>query len=571
MSNAPPQRRKSRRSTTKNLPVIRQEGYNIAGNPSTSQLGSASDVPRHIRYDTDSAQIVYQNPDQQHQLAHEHQQHQLTHEHQQHQLAHEHQQYQLTHEHQQHHLPHQHQQHHLPHQQHHLPHQQHQLPHEHQQHQLPHEHLQHQLLHEHQQHHYYGLTYPSTSRTSFPPSFRGEVPAPRRSLLSGDYPRVAGPDRNARSRQAPKFQVAYSLAPMRFQEEEFMDGVVYRVGESGIQRRITREYALPPVRPPRVVGSVSDSSGVSASAAGSTSAPAPSVPAHIPAPAPSVPAHVPVPAPSVTMQIPAPESVVYSPQGAYDAKNAVHKAVAKAASEIVMRDALNKCCLPTTSEKQATARQALLDSCHVSTKDWAVQNLGALYKTVTVPVTDLLSSFGSVARGVVQRAYGLRMSVWSEEDEAAHKRMIIPDLVDETTLTFIYGDTLSLNDNSSQTVQYAFEHVGITDVALDAVWTAGYGQYVDSLKALANILATSAAAIFCRLQEHRDGVRRSINFSAAAFRGIYDKLLLLIKETIMTTPHLLQRWEKYIVHLLKRGCKIAGIDYSRYTISNLQS
>ncbi|KAG1893230.1 uncharacterized protein F5891DRAFT_1196681 [Suillus fuscotomentosus] len=267
MSNAPPQCRKSRRSTTKNLPVIRQEGYNIAGNPSTSQLGSTSDVPRHIRYDTDSAQIVYQNPDQQHQLVHKHQQHQLVHEHQQYQLMHQHQQ--------------------------------HQLPHQHQQHQLLHEHLQHQLPHEHQQHHYYGLTYPSTSRTSFPPSFCGEV-----------------------SRQAPKFQVAYSLAPMRFQEEEFMDGVVYRVGESGIQRRITREYALPPVRPPRVVGSVSDSSGVSAStsvpvsmsasAAGSMSAPAPSVPAHIPAPAPSVPAHIPVPTPSVTMQIPAPKSVVYS-------------------------------------------------------------------------------------------------------------------------------------------------------------------------------------------------------------------------------------------------------------------
>ncbi|KAG1848437.1 hypothetical protein F4604DRAFT_1935389 [Suillus subluteus] len=536
MSSAPPQRRKSRRSTTK--------GLNIAGNPSTSQLGSASDVPRPIHYNNNSTQILYQDPQQisysqpqplQHQAA------QYQYPHQQHQPQHDQHQYQ-------------------------------QLAHQHQQHQPQHD--QHQHQHQQPQQYYYGqpqtLTYSSTSSTIFPPSFRGEVPTPRRSLLSGDYPRVAGPDQNTRSHQAPKFQVAYSLVPMRFQEEEFMDGVVYRVGESSIQKRITREYTLPPVRPPQLVGSVSDLSlsGVSASTSALVSTPASAAPS-LPAPAPSVPAHISAPAASVSAQIPASEPlVVYSPQGVYNPKNAVHKCVAKAASEIVLRNTLNKCCLPTTLEKQATARQALLDSCSISAKDWAIQNLDALYKTITTPVTDLLSSFGSVARGVVQWAYGLRVSVWSEEDEAAHKRVLIPDLIDETTLAFIYGEILSLNDNNSQTIQYAFEHLGVADVALDAVWTAGYGQYVNGVEALINIFTTSGAAIFCRLQEHRNGVRRSINFSAAAFRDMYDKLILLITKTIMTTPHLLERWNKYTAQILKRGCQIAGIDYSRY--SNLQ-
>ncbi|KAG2029666.1 hypothetical protein BDR03DRAFT_1018098 [Suillus americanus] len=195
--------------------------------------------------------------------------------------------------------------------------------------------------------------------------------------------------------------------------------------------------------------------------------------------------------------------------------------------------------------KQDTAHQALLDSCSESMQGWAVQHLGTLYKMITVPIMDLLSSFGNAAHAVVPQAYGLCLSVWSDEDEAAHKKALVPDLIDETTLAFIYEEILSLNNNNSETVQYPFEHIGVADTALDAVWVAGYGQHVNSVEAISNILATSGAAIFCRLQEHSDSIQRSINFSAAAFKQIYNKLLLLIMGTIKTTLHLLERWNKY--------------------------
>ncbi|KAG2359882.1 hypothetical protein BDR07DRAFT_1487709 [Suillus spraguei] len=294
--------------------------------------------------------------------------------------------------------------------------------------------------------------------TIFPPGFHGEIPAPRRSLLSGDYPRVAGPDQNVWSCQAPKFQVAYSLAPMCFQEEEFMDGVVYEnrasKGESPANMLFRQVSALP----------------TSILVAASTS----------------------VPAPSASTPL-----VVQSPQGKYDPKNVIHKAIVEAASELVLKDALNQCCMLTTSTKQATSRAALLDSCGASGRDWALENFSALYKVITAPITELMSSFGNVACGVIQRAHGLHLSVWSEEDKTTHKQALIPDLIDETTLAFIYGKILSLSDNNSQTIQYAFEHISVADVALDAVWTAGYGLYVDSVESLNNIFATSSAAVFC--------------------------------------------------------------------------
>ncbi|KAG1734827.1 hypothetical protein EDB19DRAFT_1910963 [Suillus lakei] len=150
---------------------------------------------------------------------------------------------------------------------------------------------------------------------------------------------------------------------------------------------------------------------------------------------------------------------------------------------------------------------------------------------------DLLSSFGNVARGVVQQAYGLCVSVWSREDEAAHKQAVIPNLTDETTLAFIYGEVLSLNNNNSETIQYPFEHAAITDVTLDAVWGAGYGEYVDGVEALSNILTPPVLQYF-------------VDFET--FKHIYNKLLLLITATIKTTPHLLERWNKYITAYLKK-------------------
>ncbi|KAG1747468.1 hypothetical protein EDB19DRAFT_1826191 [Suillus lakei] len=478
----------------KNLPIIRQYGLNIASNSSMSQLGSAVEVPQPVIYDNKFNNINFNNMffrDPQPPLQ---------------------------------------QQYH------------HQLPQHHQ------SYLHHVVPYQQQQ--YYrepqAITYPSKNDTLLPPGFCGETPMPRMSLLSGDYPRVAEPDRNTQSHQLARFQVTYSLAPMHFQEDlngEFTDGM--RVEEAGIQRRIAQEYPLPPVRPPQLAGSMSDSSlcgPASASApvlvlvSMSVSAP---VPASVSAPSASF-TSVPTPI-SVSVLAPA-SSVVYTPQGDYDPKNVIHKDVIKAACVIVLRNTLNVCCLLITSMRQDIAHHALLDSCSVTAQGWAIQHLGTIHKSITVPVTDLLSSFGNIAHGVVQQAYGLHMSVWSREDKAAHKQAVIPNLTDETMLAFIYGEVLLLNDNNSETIQYPFEHVTITDVTLDAVWGAGYGKYIDGVEALSNILVTSGATVFCRLWEYSD-----------TFKHIYNKLLLLIMATIKTTPHLLEWWNKYSPTLYNPG------------------
>ncbi|KAG1855605.1 hypothetical protein F4604DRAFT_1685703 [Suillus subluteus] len=384
------------------FPVIRQDGLNIAGNPSTSQLGSAADIPQPTPYDDDDdytdfpemlsgyLQQLTQSqlqPPLQSQAAQGPTQYQY---HQQQQQQPAQQQQQLAQQQQQQ--------------------QQQQLARQQQQ----------QLAHQ-----------------------------------------VAGPDRNTQSRQPARFQVAYSLAPMRFREDlsgEFTDGVIH-----------SRRIRCPKEDHPRISSPASKTTtNASTSALASTSA---SAPASTSAPPMSMPALIPAPTP-----VPALLDTRPSPEGRYDSKNPIHGEVVKAACVIVLENTLNTCCLPTMTAKQDTARQALLNSCSTLTQGWAVQHTGMLYKTITVPITDLLSSFGNAARAVVPRAYGLHLSMWSEEDEPAHKKALIPDLIDETMLAFIYGEILSLNDDNSETVQYPFEHIGLAYTTLDAVWVARYHQ-----------------------------------------------------------------------------------------------
>ncbi|KAG1888128.1 hypothetical protein F4604DRAFT_1674542 [Suillus subluteus] len=427
------------------FPVIQQDGLNIAGNPSTSQLGSAADIPQPTPYDdndndyTDFPEMLsgylqqltqsQLQPPLQSQAAQGPTQYQY-HQQQQQQPA---QQQQLVQQ-QQQQLVHQHQQ-------------QQQLAQQQQK--------QQRLACQQQQQQQQWLAHQQQQQQQL-------------------AHQVTRPDRNTRSRQPARFQVAYSLAPMRFQEDlsgEFTDGVVHHL------------------RPALA--------STSASVPASTSAPPMSMPALIPAP---------TPAPALLDTRP-------SPEGHYDSKNPIHGEVVKAACVIVLENALNTCCLLTTTMKQDTARQALLNSCSASTQGWAVQHTGMLYKMITVPITDLLSSFRNAAHAVVPQAYGLHLSMWSEEDEPAHKKALIPDLIDETTLAFIYGEILSvhfhlsssrsllilnsLTNDNSETVQYPFEHIGLADTALDAVWVARYGQHVNSVEAIGNILVTSGAAVFC--------------------------------------------------------------------------
>ncbi|KAG2144390.1 uncharacterized protein EDB93DRAFT_1104954 [Suillus bovinus] len=88
---------------------------------------------------------------------------------------------------------------------------------------------------------------------------QGNIPLPRASRFTGMAPRAAGPDRVQRSFApagdvASRYRMVYTYLPLCGAEksrQEFTDGVVFRDETMGVQKSTTRQYKLPPVRPPR--------------------------------------------------------------------------------------------------------------------------------------------------------------------------------------------------------------------------------------------------------------------------------------------------------------------------------
>jgi len=87
---------------------------------------------------------------------------------------------------------------------------------------------------------------------------------------------------------------------------------------------------------------------------------------------------------------------------------------------------------------------------------------------------------------------------------------------------------------------------------LRTIWRGGYGFYIDLSCTLDNILALSATAVYCSLKEFGSGTFSKIDFTYAAFSGMYKKLMKLIQQ-IRSAPALLGRWKKLQELIVERG------------------
>ncbi|KAG1830854.1 hypothetical protein EV424DRAFT_1343371 [Suillus variegatus] len=107
-----------------------------------------------------------------------------------------------------------------------------------------------------------------------------------------------------------------------------------------------------------------------------------------------------------------------------------------------------------------------------------------------------------------------------------------------------------------------FEHEAIINVVLDAIFLAGYAQFVllKGMDSFNNLMAMGACAVLCCLQEFTPGSRHSINFAAATFKSWHDKFLGFISTTIREMPQLWDRWVNLRIQMLRRGCSIGGLE-----------
>lgn len=151
-----------------------------------------------------------------------------------------------------------------------------------------------------------------------------------------------------------------------------------------------------------------------------------------------------------------------------------------------------------------------------------------------------------VAFAVVERSYDLRPSIWSEIPESKWKQSKIKHLIYNATcpLKFIFKK----DDNTGQWMP--FEHDALLDVVIGVVRKLKYHDYV---KELDNLYCTATAAIYCVLKQFSPGkLPREIDFTAHAFKFMYDLSKAHITDVIEQDEILAKRWSDVKEYTLRR-------------------
>ncbi|KAG0698574.1 hypothetical protein DFH29DRAFT_1002739 [Suillus ampliporus] len=234
---------------------------------------------------------------------------------------------------------------------------------------------------------------------------------------------------------------------------------------------------------------------------------------------------------------------VARPHLLYDEKNKVHGHIVKYAKREITKHALNVSSLLDEVDRvmliEEKLKQAAIKFMDAHGAEWASYNSGTLYMTLSKPCKSIMQTCRKYACNLALDGFGLRLSIWSEGSELEHQHdhNIPPD--DEIfPPNFVMGQ-----DTDGQ--WHFLENQVVLNVILDTVRELKLIQYLENLDSLACV---AAVAVRCALGRIRDRISPDINdveFSVAAFKDLYAKLLNLIKEVIMKCPVLKKRWENY--------------------------
>ncbi|KAG1733771.1 hypothetical protein EDD22DRAFT_852578, partial [Suillus occidentalis] len=228
-----------------------------------------------------------------------------------------------------------------------------------------------------------------------------------------------------------------------------------------------------------------------------------------------------------------------------------HERLCSGAREQLIWDAVNDCAMIKRSERESLAQVALanavndcLEKTHNIRPDsaesvekkrvqrgkfwcqrWAAKNAESLYMKLSAPPKLIMAACKEIALIVIDRAYDLRPSRWSNIVESKLKRVKIKDLIGDVTwpLKFIFKK----DEITDQWM--AFEHDAILDVVIGVVRKLNYWDYVYDLD---NLYCTAAAAIYCVLTQ----------FSSGCFKFMYDLLMGHIINVIKKDESLAKRW-----------------------------
>ncbi|KAG1852288.1 hypothetical protein DFJ58DRAFT_728619 [Suillus subalutaceus] len=311
------------------------------------------------------------------------------------------------------------------------------------------------------------------------PNFQDMVPLPRTSCFTGEAPRA-----------------------------EYTDGAVFRNKTIRIQKSTTRRFQLPPVRPPRESLETTPTATASQPSISST----------------------------VAEDLAATGRERHSSGATVPViDKRVLKTVVKDAKNSVIMETLNKCGFHDSSSRLTVVRKALTDACASiifetrSIELWVDNNVSELYKTISTPISTILNRFKQCAQDVVEMLYKLQISIWTNLTfQINQNKTTVEFLVGNDSINYIFGEPVRLEDGRE--FHFPFKHDGVMQIAEHAVFRDGYDKFIESDESLDNIMAISATAACCSLQEFSTGKFKQIDFTYSAFNKMYEKLMKFICE-----------------------------------------
>ncbi|KAG2119187.1 hypothetical protein DEU56DRAFT_918696 [Suillus clintonianus] len=241
----------------------------------------------------------------------------------------------------------------------------------------------------------------------------------------------------------------------------------------------------------------------------------------------------------------------------YQANHPTHDDFVLAAQKLIIRDAVNNCAMIKPSAREGVIQATLADAVkdHLTkahgirsdsadsvkktvqdfSQRWAAENTGSLYMTLSAPFKLIMAVSKEIALNVVDRGYDLRPSLWSDTSESKWKQTKINDLVNDVTwpLKFIF----KRDEKTNQWM--AFEHDAILDVVIGVVRKLKYQHYVNNLD---NLYCTAVAAIYCVFKQYSSGKLQEMEFTAQAFKFMYDMSKKHITDVIEKDEDLAKRW-----------------------------
>ncbi|KAG1860047.1 hypothetical protein F4604DRAFT_1684432 [Suillus subluteus] len=342
--------------------------------------------------------------------------------------------------------------------------------------------------------------------SSVPPNFQDMVPLPRTSRFTGEAPRAVGPDQVQRSFTpsgdvASRYRMVYTYLPLRGAEksrQEYTDGVVFRNETTGIQKSTTRRYQLPPVRPSRESLETTPTATASRPSISST----------------------------VAEDLAATGRERHSSGATVPViDKTVLKTIVKDAKNSIIMEILNKRGFHDSSSRLTIVRKALTDACTSiifetrSIELWVDNNVSELYKTISTPISTILNRFKQCAQDVIEILYKLQISIWTDLTfQINQNKTTVEFLVSNDSINYIFGEPVRLEDGRE--FRFPFEHDGVMQIAERAVFRDGYDKFIKSDESLDNIMAISATAACCSLQEFSTGKFKQIDFTYSAFNKI---------------------------------------------------